>query len=377
MRNILIITGTRAEYGLLQSTIAGIQKSKKLKLSVLVTGMHTLKKFGRTINEIKKDGVSISAVVPVKENDSMVTALSKEITGIEKYCNQHRPDIILVLGDRDEAFAGAIVGSHLGIPVAHIHGGDFTGTIVDGLIRNAITKLAHIHLTASKQSYKRVQNMQENPKNIFLVGAPGLDLLESAPLQTRSVLAKELQLHPDRPWVLFLMHPAVFDKTPLKDQIYNSLKALSQLKEHEKIIIYPNSDTGSEIFVAEINKYQKDSSCHVFPSLSRNQYLSLLDTVEFLIGNSSSGMIESTFFNLPTINIGGRQEHRERGQNVIDVGYEMKNISNAIVLARSVEFKKRLKKVSSPYGDGQAGKKIVKILETIELQDIVRNKTYL
>lgn len=375
-KKILVITGSRAEYGLLKSTIDTINESNKLHLLLLVTGMHTLKKYGYTINEIKKDNISINAIVRINENDSMVSSLAEEINGINKFCERNHPDMIIVLGDRDESFAGAIVGSHLGIAVGHIHGGDFTGTIVDGLVRQAITKLSHLHFTSCRTSYARVRKLQENSNNIFLVGAPGLDNLNKQLFLSRKILAKKLKLDSARPWLLFLMHPAPFDLTSLKKQVNNALAAICELTAYEKIIIYPNADTGSDVFIKAIDANKSNNTFHIFPSLPRQDYLSLLKEVKFMVGNSSSGIIESTYFKLPTINIGDRQKNRERGKNVINCDYEIKNIVKAISLASSPAFQKKAERAANPYGSGRAAKKIVKILEKISEKKLILEKTY-
>ncbi|MFH1551787.1 MAG: UDP-N-acetylglucosamine 2-epimerase [bacterium] len=369
-RKILVVTGTRAEYGILKPVIDAIKSSKKLESRLLATGMHTLKKYGLTINEIKKDKIAINCVVKIKEKDDMLTALSKEIVGIKKYCEKNRPDLILVLGDRDEAFAGVITGGHLGIPIAHIHGGDFTAGIIDGAIRDSITKFSHLHFTACKKSYQRVLSLGEHKQSVFLVGSPSIDGLKKEKYLNKKQLAKDLKLDLSKKWLLFLMHPAPFEKEEIKKQIFLPLKAINTLKDYEKLIIYPNADTGTSIFIKEINNYKTKNDFHIFKNLSRIQYLSLLKSVEFLMGNSSSGIIESSYFKIPVINIGNRQKNREKGQNVIDTGYQINNILKAIKLVSTKKFKEKCKKAQNPYGLGHASIKIVKILEKINFDTL-------
>jgi len=361
-KKILVVTGTRAEYGLLKSTIDEIIKSKKLKLRLLVTGMHTLKKHGLTVNEIKKDKIPVSCAVKVSEHDDMLTSLAKEITGINKYCLKEKPDLIVVLGDRDEPFAGAIVGGHLKIPVAHIHGGDVTGYVVDEYIRHAITKFSHLHFTATQKSYQRVLKLGEEKWRVFNVGAPGLDNLEQIKYLTKEKFAKEFNLNINKKWILIVQHPTPLDKELIVDQIKPALKTVSELNA-EKIIIYPNNDTGSKIIINEINKYKNKKSYHLYKNLKRNDYLHLLKYADILIGNSSSGIIESGFFKLPTINIGDRQKGRECGKNIIHVDYNEKEIRKAIELGLSSKFNKICKNIKNPYGNGTAGKRIIGIME--------------
>jgi GDP/UDP-N,N'-diacetylbacillosamine 2-epimerase (hydrolysing) len=359
---IAIITGTRADYGLLKSTIEGVIASPSLELCLIVTGMHTLKKYGSTIMEIKNDKFPISSIVKISGSDGMLASLAKEIIGIQKSLEKLKPDFMLVLGDRDEAFAGAITAGHLGMPLGHIHGGDVTDAIVDGPIRNAITKFAHLHFTACPASRKRVIGMSENPKNVFLVGAPGIDAAKKEKLLDRAELARALKIDSRKKWLLFLMHPAPFENIGLKEQISNPLSAIGKLSDFEKIIIYPNSDTGSDVFISEIEKLRGMKGYFLHKNLNRQIFLSLFRQIEFLIGNSSSGIMESPYFKLPAVNIGNRQKGRESGSNLISCGNSVADISKAIGKASSDSFRKSLKNMKNPYGSGDAGKKIVKIL---------------
>lgn len=361
-KKILVVTGSRAEYGLLKLTMEAFRQSKKLELRLLVTGMHTLKKHGYTIRDIKKDKFPIHCVVPVSEKDSMLEALSREITGIMRYCLRNRPDLILILGDRDEPFAAAIVGGHLKIPIAHIHGGDVGEKLVDEAIRHSITKFSHLHFTATKKSYERVLKLGEEPKRIFLVGAPGIEGLKRYKFLSKKLLGKKFGIPSDRQWFLVVHHPATLKSAGYKNQISGLLKALDKLKA-EKIIIYPNSDTGSKIFIKEIEKYRHKKSFHIFKNFIRTDYLNFLNVSDLLIGNSSSGIIESAYFHLPTINVGSRQEKRERSGNVIDCGYGIREITAAINKALSPRFIRRARKIKGVYGSRRTSKKIVKIIE--------------
>src|SRR3989344_378118 len=225
-KNVLIVTGTRAEYGLLKPVMRALLKSKKFSPKFLVTGMHTLKKFGLTLNEIKKDRMPIAAVVPVGEKDSMLEILAKEIRGISNYCEKNkaksrtelrsgaRVDLIFVLGDIAPALAGAIVGTHLKIPVAHINGGDVSGAGPDEFIRHAITKFSHIHFTSYAPNAKRVLALGEERWRVFNVGATGLDGLSKIKYSSKKELAKKINLDPNKKWFFVVHHPAPLDKTP-------------------------------------------------------------------------------------------------------------------------------------------------------------------
>jgi len=362
-KNVLIITGTRADYGLLKPVIEAMQKSKKLIPKLLVTGMHTLKKYGLTINDIKKDKMPVSCIVKIRENDDMLTSLSKEIVGIKKFCEKNKPDLILVLGDRDEMLAGAIVGAHLGIPVAHIHGGDISGNCnVDELNRHAVTKLSHLHFPATQKSYQRVIRLGEERWRVFNVGAPGLDSLSKMKFLNKKEIARKFRLDTNKKWFLVIQHPVPLEKISIKQQFRPTLLAVSRF-DSEKIILYPNSDTGSNFIINESSKYKNKKYYHVFKNLDRIVYLSLLKHSNVIIGNSSSGIIESSYFKLPAVNIGNRQKGREYSQNVIHVDYNEKKIKKAVELALSKKFKNICRKIKSPYGNGAASRKIVKIIE--------------
>lgn len=362
-KNILIITGTRADYGLLKPVIEAMQKSKKLIPKLLVTGMHTLRKFGNTIDEIKKDKIPVSCIIKISKNDDMLMALSKEIIGIKKFCEKNKPDLILILGDRDEPLAAAIVGSHLGIPIAHIHGGDISGSCnVDELNRHAITKLSHLHFSATQKSYWRVIRLGENPSRVFNVGSPAIDNLKNIKYLDKKELAKRFNLDLNKKWFIVVQHPVPLEKISIKQQIRPTLLTVSRF-DSEKIILYPNSDTGSNFIINEISKYKNKKHYHVFKNLDRITYLSLLKHSNVIIGNSSSGIIESGYFRLPAVDVGNRQKRRECSQNVIHTNYNEKKIKKAIDLVLSEKFKRICTKLKSPYGNGTASRKIVKIIE--------------
>lgn len=361
-KKLLLVTGTRAEYGLLRPLIFGAQKSRALLPLVVATGMHTLKKYGMTINSIKKDRVALSGIVPVSEKDDMLTSLSKEILGIKKICQKLTPDMILVLGDRDEAFAGAIVGGHLKIPVAHIHGGDVTGYIVDEYIRHSITKFSHLHFAATRKSHERIKKLGEESWRIFTVGAIGLDEFAKSKIETREKIASQLGINKEKKWLVGLYHPTPLDTASFREQILPYIKALKRFKG-ESILIYPNSDEGSKIFIREIEKMRKHKNFHIYKNIERQLFIGLLAHADALVGNSSSGIIEAGYYKTPVVNIGSRQCGRERGGNVIDAQYSEKSIYLAIQKALSKNFLKKAKKIKHPYGHGGASGKILKTIE--------------
>ena len=358
-RKVLVITGTRAEYGLLRSTMDAIRASRKLELKILVTGMHTLRQYGFTKKEIENDGYQIDCVVFVKEGSSMLGALVQELEGIAAYCVQSRPDCVLVLGDRDEPLAAAIVATHLGIPLAHLHGGDATGARIDEQNRAAITAMAQLHFPATDRSAARVRRLGADPECVFRVGTPALDGLKRR--AKRKDLAKKLGLDEKRPWLTLLMHPNPLSRVKPERQIAPALAALTRFSECEKVIVYPNSDTGSEVFIRRIKK-MRGEHCHIFKSVPRALYLDLVRESDALVGNSSAGLIETPSLGTSSVNIGERQAGRERGESVIDVPYDAGRIAAAIQKAVALKRSHR-GPFSSPYGRPGAGKRIVRILE--------------
>jgi len=367
-KKVLVITGTRAEYGLLRPVIQKIRTSKKLELRLLVTGTHTQKRYGKTIDLIKNDKIPIAEVVPVGGKDSMLMALSKEITGIEKYCLKERPDMLLVDADRDEGFAGAIVAGHLRIPLAHMGGGDTSGFGVDEPIRHSITKFAHIHFPISSKSAERIRRLGEEKWRIHMVGTTAFEEVVSAKLLNRKQLAKQFMLDGTLPWILFTQHPTPLDPVPVREQITPSLKSLQSISA-EKIIIYPNSDTGANIIIRSIDVLKGKSHMHVHASLPRSIYLSFLKESNVIVGNSSSGIVEAGYFHKPAVDIGNRQKGREHGPNVIHVPYDEQKISRAIIKGLSAQFKKACESMQHPYGSGTASGKIVTVLENLRLDE--------
>jgi len=360
---VLVISGTRAEFGLFQSIIDALKKSAKLSPLLILTGMHTLRKFGNTQDEVIKKGHAVSNVIPVSKDADMLLRFREELEGFGKFCRKKKVDCVLVLGDRDEMLAGAIVGTHLGIPIGHIHGGEVTGeSVVDSKIRNAITQLTAFHFAATENSATRISKMIGNRDNVFVVGAPGVDLFLKIPKVNRNNVAKRFNLNTNKQWFLVLMHPTPLSQLSPEGQIKPLVEALSNV-DGEIIWIYPNSDTGSDIFIQEITNFSKRKKIRLFKNLPREDFVNFLATVDMLVGNSSSGIIESTYLRLPVVNIGDRQKGRERSTNIIDCDYNRQDIENAIEKAFSDEFRKICKKAKHIYGNGGTGKKIVTILE--------------
>ncbi len=367
-RKILYVSGTRAEYGLMRETLFAIQRHPKLSLEIAVTGMHLMPQFGMTINEIKRDKFKIHKVEAIYQKDnkeSMANFIGEFILKFGKLVKRIKPDIILVQGDRAEMLAAASVGAYLTIPVAHTHGGDVTST-VDEFARHAITKLAHIHLPATQKSAERIIKMGEDPKRVFVVGAPGLDSIMNKKLLNADFLAKKYSLDFSKPVLLALQHPVTTEADVASSQITETLEALKELG-HQTIVIYPNADAGGRAMIKVIEQYKKHPFLNAYQNIPSEEYLSLLKNASCMVGNSSSGIIESIPFGLPVVNIGQRESGRERSTNIIDTGHDRQEIKNAILRALEDPNFTAKKQYDNPYGKGSTGKKIAEILAKIKI----------
>jgi UDP-N-acetylglucosamine 2-epimerase (non-hydrolysing)/GDP/UDP-N,N'-diacetylbacillosamine 2-epimerase (hydrolysing) len=356
-----------------------IENNPKLELSVIPTGMHLSSEHGNTINEIKKDGFKVDAVVDMLLcNDSgaaMAKSLGIGLIGITQALEHIRPDIVLVLGDRGEPFAGAIAASHMNIPVAHVHGGDSTtGGCIDESIRHSITKFAHIHFPATEGSAERIKKLGEEPWRIHTIGAPALDTILNTRLISRERLIKKFSFNADEPLLIAVQHPVTTQPENAANEMRITLEALTDLKI-QTILIYPNSDAGGHSMIEVIKEYKHLQFLRIYKNLPHLEYLSLMKVAGALVGNSSSGIIEAPSFHLPVINIGIRQEGRERGRNVIDVAHDKTEITKAINTALYDEaFKKKINECVNPYGDGKASLRIVEILAGLEINQKLLQK---
>lgn len=370
IKKIAVLTGTRAEYGLLKGILKHIEASPKLKLHLLVIGMHLSDEFGYTVKEIEKDGFKIDAMIDtLNRGDSgaeMTEYIGRSIIELAKEFKRIKPHILVILGDRSEALAGAIAASCMNIVVAHIHGGEISGS-VDESFRHAITKLAHLHFVATKKSKERIISMGEDPSRIFVVGAPGLDNIESE-IADREMVYKKYNLDKNEIKILLVQHPVVTEVENAENQIKETLDAIVDLK-FKTIVVYPNADAGGRKIIKVIEEYAKNYDfIKPFKNIPRGEYLALMSAVDVMVGNSSSGIIEAPYFKLPVVNIGTRQKGRERTDNVIDVGYDKEEIKKAIKKALfDKNFRKKIKKCKNPYYKEKSAEKIVKTLERIKI----------
>lgn len=373
MRHICYVSGTRADYGLMEQSLCAIDSSADLFLSILVTGMHLLPAYGDTYKEIEAAGFDIHAKVPVglsgNSGAEMAYALGDQVIGFTAALVSRRPDIVLLLGDRGEMLAAAIAAIHLNIPIVHLHGGERSGT-VDESIRHAISKLSHYHFVATPDSCKRLIKMGEQPDKIFVTGAPGLDAIYSAKLQGKDKLSVEYQFDPSIPFQLILFHPVVQQASVAEKQMEILLGAVSESCE-QPLIVMPNADAGASGIVSVINRFcSREASFRAVLHIPRNDYLSLVASADVIIGNSSSGIIEAASLQTPVVNVGDRQNARERNSNVIDVAPSLELIKNAILVAKQMKGRHW----DNCYGDGNSAKRIVEYLRSLSLDAEVMEK---
>jgi len=370
MTKVAVVTGTRAEYGILYLVLKAIDARPNLRLSLVVTGMHLSHEFGYTVREIEGDGFKIDARVDMLLSSDTPGAMARSvglgIIGMAQAWEQLKPDIILLLGDRVEPLAATIAAAYMNIPVAHIHGGDVCGNI-DNPARHAITKFAHIHFPATKKSAERIVRIGEEEWRVHIVGSPGLDMILSEPLLSAEELTRRFRLDLSKPPVLLVQHSVTTQVEEAANQMRETLEAIVKLG-YPTILIYPNSDAGGRRMIEVIKQYEKYPSIKIFKSLPRKEYLSLMKVASIIVGNSSSGIVEAPSFGLPAVNIGIRQEGRERGKNIIDVGYNKQEIIEAMEKALTdKEFLREVKKCENPYGDGKTAPRIAEILSQIEI----------
>jgi GDP/UDP-N,N'-diacetylbacillosamine 2-epimerase (hydrolysing) len=378
-RIITVTTGSRSEYGILRPILKEILKNKHLKLCLIVTGMHQSKKFGFTINEIKKDGFKIYKIIDMIPQGNSTFDMSKSLgIGIIQFSNLFKnlkPDLNLILGDRTDALASSLAAYHMNIPNAHIHGGDKSKAGIDEYTRHAITKISNIHFAATKKSKERIIKMGENPKFVFFTGSPSIDEIILNKITTKNELEKKYNLKFSGQEILLLQHPVTTQTTKSKSQIKITLEGLSKSKK-QIIGIFPNSDAGHDEIFLYLQKFAKvNSFIKIYSSIPRSDYLGLLKNCGILIGNSSSGIIEASYFKIPVINLGIRQEGRETDPSVINIKNPTPNLIN-IQIQKLLNNKKHIKKVNV-YGTGNSSKKIVQILKKIKLDEkLIQKQIY-
>lgn len=364
-RHICYITGTRADFGLMRSTLLAINDADLLHLSVIATGTHLDERYGNTVSEIEATGLCVAARVPIPTTPTtgatMARNIGRMVMAFVDVLEEMRPDIVLLLGDRGEMLAGALAAGHLNIPVAHIHGGERSGTI-DESVRHAISKLAHLHFTATPEARERLIKMGEEAANVHVTGAPGLDGLLSVDLPTREQVMAKYELDPDHPFALLIYHPVLQQSDVAETEISFILDALTA-SGYATVALMPNSDAGSDAVRATLLGRKGQSDLNVLAHLERNAFIAAMATADVMIGNSSAGIIEAASFGTPVLNIGTRQNLRERNANVRDIPPSREAIETGL---REALMAGRFKPANI-FGDGHAAERIVRLLASVEL----------
>lgn len=380
-RKICVVTGTRAEYGLLRWVMQGIQDDPDLTLQIIVTGMHLSPEFGLTYREIEKDGFSIDRKVEMLTSSDTPVGIAKSMglgmIGFADALSELSPDLIVVLGDRFEIFSAVAAALVARIPVAHLHGGETTEGAFDESIRHAITKMSHIHFVAAEEYRRRVIQLGERPEHIFLVGGLGIDSIKRLKLLDRAELETSLGFRLGRRNLLITFHPVTLESATAAHQMEELLAALAQLQETELIFTLPNADTDSRALIRLLEQFAaQHANAHVFASIGQLRYLSCMAHIDGVVGNSSSGLIEAPSFKKGTINIGDRQRGRLQAQSVINSLSDRQSISTALRQLYSDDFQSHLSRVRNPYGDGGASERILQTLKTIALDDLLKKRFY-
>lgn len=369
MRTIAIVTGTRADYGLLSLLMRAINSDPALKLQVIATGMHLAAGFGDTVKVIEADGFGIDARVELPlSGDSAVStvkAMGVGLVGFADALERLRPDLLVLTGDRCEMLVAAQAALVLRIPVAHLFGGDSTEGAFDEAMRHSITKMAHLHFVSNERSAARVRQLGEDPARVFMVGSPGIDQILQSPRLDRHELTAQTG-YTFRPRnLLITFHPATLDATPAEEQFAELLMALDRLgSECGLFFTYPNADPNGRALIAMIETFVADRAhAKACASLGQIRYLSMLAQVDALVGNSSSGLYEAPSFRIPTVNIGDRQQGRLKAASVIDCAAKAGQIEAALEKALQLDCSR----VVNPYGDGRSVPRIVERLKTAPL----------
>ena len=380
-RKICVVTGTRAEYGLLYWLMKEIEADKDLELQLIVTGMHLSPEFGLTYKEIEKE-FRIDKKIEMLLSSDTAMGISKsmglaQISFAEAY-EELKPDILVVLGDRYEIFCAVSVAMICNIPIAHLHGGEITQGAFDESIRHSITKMSHLHFTATDEYKNRVIQLGEEPNRVFNVGGMGIENIKRLKLLNKDEFEKSIDFKLNKKNILVTFHPVTLENSTAKEQFQELLDAIDELENTNIIFTKANSDTDGRIINQMIDEYvTKNSHKSVgFASLGQLRYLSALQYIDAVVGNSSSGLLEAPSFKIATVNIGDRQKGRIKALSVIDCEPKKEEILKAFKEIYSKEFQEKLKNVENPYGESCPSKQIIEVLKNVNLANILKKSFY-
>ena len=381
MKTICVVTGTRAEYGLLRWVMEGIRQSPCLELQVIATGMHLSPEFGLTVRAIEDDGFRVDRRVEMLLSSDTAVGVTKSMglgmIGFADALAELKPDLVLVLGDRYEIFAAAAAAMIARVPIAHLHGGETTEGAFDEAIRHSITKMAHLHFVAAEEYRRRVIQLGEAPERVFQVGGLGIDSILRLQLLTRSELEEALDFKLAPRNLLITFHPVTLEQNTSATQMDELLAALATLADTGLIFTMPNADTEGRVLFQQIQDFcATHPQARAYTSLGQLRYLSCLRYVDGVVGNSSSGLTEAPSFSKGTVNIGDRQRGRLRATSVIDCQPQAAAIAGAIDRLFSPDFQARLAGVKNPNGSGGASDAIVALLEQADLNPLLKKQFY-
>jgi len=380
MKRIGIMTGTRAEYGLLKSLMQEINKDNDLELYLIVSGMHLSPEFGMTYQEIEEDGFQINAKVEMLLSSDSPAGISKSIgLGVIGFADEFQRadlDMLILLGDRYEALSAAICAMVMRIPIAHLHGGELTEGAIDEGIRHSITKMSYLHFTSTEQYRNRVIQLGENPERVFYVGALGVENIKKINLMTKEELERSIHFEIDENTVIVTYHPVTLENNTVEEQFLNLLEVLDRNPKIRMIFTKANADTNGRIVNELIDKYaaQNSERACAFMSLGQKRYLSALKYCRIVIGNSSSGIIEAPSFGKPIINIGDRQKGRICADSVINCGYTQQEIQQAMETALTEEFENKARNCRNPYEKENTAANIISVIKDYLLNDKIKLK---
>jgi GDP/UDP-N,N'-diacetylbacillosamine 2-epimerase (hydrolysing) len=381
MRKICIVTGSRAEYGLLRAIMEDIKNDPGVELQIIVTGMHLSPEYGLTYHAVEEDGFSISRKVEMLTSSDTPVGIAKSmglgLIGFADVLNELKPDLILVVGDRYEIFSAVSAALVARIPVAHIHGGEATEGLVDEAIRHSITKMSHLHFVATEEYRQRVIQLGEQPDRVFSVGGLGVDSISRLHLLNKGELEKSLNQKLGPKNLLITYHPVTLERATAENQLNELLSVLRELRDTNLIFTLPNADTEGRVLIEMIKDFVAENPCaSAFTSLGQLLYFSCVAQVDGVIGNSSSGLLEVPSFKKGTINIGDRQRGRLQAGSIINCEPNREGIRHALTRLYSIEFQNNLLQVKNPYGQGGASKKILSTIKTFSLDDIIKKRFY-
>ena len=377
MRKVFVLVERRADYSRYKPILEILKEEPFFEIYLVVTGVCLLDIHGKDINYIEQDGFHINATIDMFNENSadtggeMVKSMSRVLFSVVDELEKAKPDIVLSGFDIGANFAVTIAAAHMNIPVAHIQGGEVTGSI-DESIRHAMSKFAHIHFPATDDARKRLIRLGENPDDIYVVGCPSIDVLINTPIINRETLENKYGLNFSKPFIILIQHPVTTESDSSFDQIKNTIDAITKLKI-QTIALLPNNDFGYSKIIEQI----KSSGIKWYPSLPTLDFINLYRNAWAIVGNSSSGIHESPTFGIPAVNIGNRQMGRQRAFNVIDTPNNTIEIQKAIQKALfDMKFRNKVKNIINPYGQGSSAKEIVKILKEVSLEEKIQKVFY-